>query len=272
MKKILYILLAATAMLFTACEEVVDADVTTAPPRLVVEGNLDWVKGTDGAVQTIKLTTTTGYYDTVIPPVSGATVFVTNSSNVVFTFAENPGTGLYVCNDFIPQIGETYVLTIQNDGQVYTATETMSAVPDITRVEQVNEGGFLGEDIEIRYYFNDFAGESNYYLSRVDTDVMAFPELDVNSDEFSEGNEMFEFFSDEDLVAGDVLGIRLHGISRRYYDYLNILLTAAGGSGSPFQPIPTAARGNLINQTDESNYAFGYFRACEVSALQYTVQ
>ncbi|KGO91915.1 DUF4249 domain-containing protein [Flavobacterium subsaxonicum] len=273
MKNIRYILLFLTAMLLTSCEEVVDVDLDTAAPRLVVEASIDWVKGTAGNRQIIKLTTTTGYYSTEIPKVSGATVFITNSSNTVFDFIEQEaGTGEYKCEYFAPVLGETYVLTVINGDQTYTATETMTAVPDITYTTQANDGGFLGEDVEIRYYWNDFPDQSNYYLSRFDAAVIPTPEYDVGSDEFFEGNEMFEFFSDEDLKPGDTISIKLYGISERYHDYMNILLAAAGGGGNPFQSVPTAATGNLINQTNESNYALGYFRVCEVSALQVTVQ
>jgi hypothetical protein len=272
MKNIHYILLTLFTLLFYSCEEVVNVDLDTAAPRLVVEASIDWVKGTSGREQTVKLTTTRGYYDTVIPVIEGATVFITNTAGVMFEFIEEAGTGNYNCTDFSAEIGETYVLTVITNGQTYTATETLSAAPVITRTEQINEGGFLGEDIEVRYYYNDFPGEDNFYLTRADAVVLPYPEYDLSSDEFTQGNEMFEFFSDEDLAPGHIISIKLYGISERYYQYMNILLESAGGGGNPFSAIPVAARGNVINQTNTSNYALGYFRASEVSALEYQVQ
>ncbi|TRW23844.1 DUF4249 domain-containing protein [Flavobacterium zepuense] len=272
MKNLKYILLILNILLLTSCEEVVDVDLDTAPPRLVVEASIDWEKGTSGTNQTIKLTTTTGYYDTVIPVVNGATVFITNSANTIFTFTETPGSGQYVCDNFYPELGETYTLTVISGGQTYTATETMMQSPDITYTTQAEEGGILGDEIEIRYYYNDIPDESNYYLTRATASVIPVPEYDLNSDEFSENNEMFEFFSDEDLKAGDVVNVKLYGISERYYEFMNILLEAAGGGGNPFQGVPTMARGNLLNQTDESNYALGYFRVCQVTNLDITIQ
>jgi hypothetical protein len=271
MRNLKYIILFLVAILLSSCEEVVDVDLDTAPPRLVVEASIDWVKGSAGNHQVVKLTTTTGYYSTVIPVVSNATVYITNSASTVFTFTETPGTGMYVCDNFFPLLGETYTLTVINGDQTYTATETMIEAPEITYTTQEDDGGFLGEDIEVRYYYNDFADEDNFYLSRIDAAVIPYPEYDVTSDEFYEGNEMFEFFSDEDLKSGDVLSIKLYGISERYHEYMNVLLAAAGGGGNPFQSVPTMATGNLVNQTNESNYALGYFRVCEVSTLEYTV-
>lgn len=272
MKNLKYILFLFTTLLFISCEEVVDVDLNTAPPRLVVEASIDWIRGTDGQQQTVKLSRTRGYYDNAIPTVSGATVTITSNAGTVFNFVEEAGTGKYVCNNFQPAINQTYVLTVIDNGQTYTATEKMYAAPIITRTAQTDAGGFLGEDIEMRFYWNDFPDEDNYYLSRIDANVLPFPEYDVNNDEFFRGNEMFELFFDEDLVAGDSIDIKLFGISQQYHDYMNVLLEAAGGGGNPFSAVPVAARGNVINQTNNANYALGYFRVCEVGSLTYIVQ
>ena len=124
MKKILYIIAILTTVLTSSCEDVVHVDLDTAKPRLVIDGSLQWQKGTVGNDQKIKLSTTTGYYDTTIPSVSGALVSVTNSDNVTFTFTEEvPGSGIYLCHNFVPEIDKTYVLTVVLNGETYNATE-----------------------------------------------------------------------------------------------------------------------------------------------------
>jgi hypothetical protein len=261
------------SLIFTSCEEVVDIDLQTAPPKLVVNASINWVKGTNGSVQKIKLTTTTGYYDTTIPVVSGATVFVTNSTNVIFNFAEATGTGEYICTNFVPQVNETYVLTIISNGETYTATEKLYGVPDIQNIVQNNNGGFLGDEIEVRFFFPDNALEDNYYLTRFDTDVIPFPEYEVFDDRFFEGNDNFGLFSNEDLKQGDVLNMKLYGVSERFFDYMTILLSVSnGGGGGPFQTPPATVKGNVVNQTNKSNIALGYFRLSEVSERSYTIQ
>jgi hypothetical protein len=274
MKNIKYILLVITGLLLTSCEEVVELDLDTAAPRLVVEASIDWIKGTDGSQQKVKLTTTAGYYDEEVPVVSGATVFITNSTNTIFDFTETPGTGEYVCDNFVPQIGETYVLTVMHDGETYTASETLYAAPDITNVIQDDEGGFLNEDIEIRFFFMDNGLEENYYLAKFNAEVMPYADYDVLEDEFFQGNEMFDFIDHEDFKPGQVVGIKLFGISQRYSEYMNkIISMVEGGAGSgPFQTPPVNVRGNLVNQTKESNFALGYFRLGEVDTVDYTIQ
>ena len=71
----------------------------------------------------------------------------------------------------------------------------------------------------------------------------------------------------------DVLNFTLHGISERYYNYLNILLNIAGSDGGgPFNSPPATVRGNFVNQTNPDNFAFGYFSLSEIDTKTYTVQ
>ena len=74
MRKIYYLLLVFMSLFITACEDVVDLDIPTSPPRLVVDASILWIKGYTGQHQTTRLTTTTGFYDTIIPTVKAAKV------------------------------------------------------------------------------------------------------------------------------------------------------------------------------------------------------
>ena len=83
MKNIQYISVLILSLFLFSCEEVVNVDLDTAAPRLVVDAGINWEQGTDGAIQKIKLTTTTNYYSSNIPIVTGATIFVKNISKLV---------------------------------------------------------------------------------------------------------------------------------------------------------------------------------------------
>lgn len=273
MKNIQYILMLLLALFFTSCEEVVDVDLNTAAPRLVIDASINWYKGTPGNEQKIKLTTTTGYYDTVIPVVSGAQVFITNSTNDVFTFIENPDTGEYLCTGFVPVINQTYLLTVISEGQTYTAEETLKATPTIKdNISQNNEGGFSGTDIELKFFFDDNGAENNSYLTKTTASIHPFPDYDVFDDEFFQGNEMMGIYIDEYLKAGDQMQFTIYGVSERYKNYMDILLNASEGDGGPFQTTPSNVRGNIINQTNMDNFALGYFRLSEADTKAYTIQ
>ncbi len=265
------ILFLLTALL-TSCEDVIKVDLETAAPRLVIDGSIQWQKGTLGNEQQIKLSTTTGFYDSTIPTVSGASVLVTNSDNVVFNFIETtPNTGVYNCSTFVPELDETYVLTVILNGQTYTATETLKSVSPITTIEQKNNGG-LGNDIEIKSFFDDPANIENYYMFRYKSNIAVIPTFEVDDDELGDGNQNFGLYMNEDIGTGDQLDITIYGISKRYYEYMNKLLLISVGSNGPFSTPPATIRGNIINETNADNYALGYFNLSETDVKNYVIQ
>lgn len=273
MKKIQLFLVIAMAVLFNGCEDVIDVDLNTAPPKLVIEATINWYKGTSGNEQKIKLTTTTNYYDRVMPKVSGATVFIKNSSNITFNFTENPNTGEYFCSNFLPVINETYTLTVINNGQTYTATETLKPVSPITKITQNNLGGFDGKTIEIKAYFNDPATEDNYYLFGYKYQNPLVNNYYAGEDTFFQGNEFFSASQNDELKAGDKITITHFGISKTYSNYIKVLVSIAGSSnGAPFQSPAATVRGNIINTTNFDNYSLGYFSLSEADTKNYEVQ
>lgn len=273
MKKAILLIVLLNSLFFISCEDVVDVDLDTAAPKLVIEAAINWEKGTTGKQQTIKLTTTTGYFDNVIPTVSGAFVSIQNSTGQQFYFKEIQKTGRYMCNDFIPKINETYTLTINNGKNTYTATETLKAVAPITRIEQNNEGGFTGKDIEVRAYYNDPPDEDNFYLYKYLYSNKITSNYYVDEDKFFQGNEFFSVSDDEDLKPGDEIEITHIGISKQYYNYMSILVSIAGSNiGGPFQSPPATVKGNIINTTDKADYPLGYFSLSEKQTKKFKIE
>ena len=261
------------AVFTSSCEDVIDVNLETAAPKLVVYASIQWKKGTLGNEQKIRLSTTTGYFDSVIPTVSGADIRITNSDNTVFTFTEISNTGEYKCSDFVPVIDQEYVLTIQLNGQTYTATETLKSVSPFTSIAQKNDGGFTGEEIEIKSFFNDPPDADNYYMVKFKSSILAIPSYDIFDDSFTQGNENFGLYINEDIKTGDNLDITLFGISKRYFEYMRKLTAVAGSaSGGPFATAPASVRGNIVNQTDSKNFAFGYFNLSETDYRNYVVE
>ena len=271
MKKILYIALLCT--FYYACEDVIDVNLNEAEPRLVIEASINWYKGTAGNEQRIKLSLTAPFFDDTIPPANGATIQITDSNNNTFNFIEEDDTGIYINNDFIPVIDDTYNLTITYNGDVYTASETLKSVVPIDFVEQIDDGGFTGDDIEIKTYFTDPANITNYYFFEYISDIPVVPTLDVLDDEFIDGNQIFAYYTEEDLESGDEVIMRHFGVSQQFYEFMFILLQQGSDQGGgPFETQPATVRGNCINTTNPDNYPFGYFRLSEVAELVYTVE
>lgn len=271
MKKLLALFLISA--IFTSCEDVIQVDLETAETRLVIDASINWQKGTAGNEQQIKLSLTAPYFNATVPPATGATISITDTNGNTFNFAEEGNTGIYKNSTFIPEIAAGYTLTINYNDEVYTATETLTSVSPIEFVEQKNDGGFTGDEIEIKAFYTDPENVENYYLFEFIKPATNTINLEVYDDEFTDGNQIFAFYSDEDLLSGEQLEIRNYGISSRTYEYLNILLQQTDDeSGDPFETQPATVRGNCINQTNPSHYPLGYFRISEADVFTYTIQ
>lgn len=272
MKKIITLL--TLLILATSCEDVINVDLNTSEPKLVIEASINWYKGTIGNEQYIKLTLTAPYFDTSVPPANGAQISITDTNNNNnYDFVEDSNTGIYKNNTFQPILNETYNLTIIYEGETFTATETLKPVASIDYVEQNNNGGFSGNETELKAFYTDPEDEENYYFFEFKSDIPVIPSLEVYTDEFTNGNQIFGFYTEEDLETNDLVTIRNYGISERFYEYMFILLQQNNeDGGAPFQTQPATIRGNCINQTNPENFPLGYFRVSEVDELIYSVQ
>ncbi|WP_445457489.1 DUF4249 family protein [Flavobacterium sp. HNIBRBA15423] len=261
-----------TLLTMLACEDVVNIDLDTAAPKLVIDAAIKWEKGTTGNEQIIRLTTTGGFYDNQIPAVSGATVFITDDTST-YDFIENLGTGNYICANFNPVLNKTYTLTVIYNGQIYNATDTLYPTPNIETIEQTTTTGFGGEEnIQVKFFYQDNGAEDNFYLIGFKNNNISFPEYGVVDDEFFQGNQMFGLYID-DLQPNDQLTLSLQGISSRHANYMDKLLNIAGtDGGNPFTTAPATLRGNIINQTNPDNFPYGYFSLGEVDTEDYVIQ
>lgn len=256
-------------MTLSSCEEVVDINLQESESRLVVEASIIWNKESNGNTQIINLTTTTPFFDSDISPAENATIEIRAESGEIYKFNEvNPG--IYLTSDFLPELNKEYQLNIQYNNEFYTATERMIAVVDIEEIEQTNNGGFSGNDIELKAYYNDPPEINNFYKFNFFFEGVT---IQIYEDEFTDGNRTFAYFSNEDLKMGDQVIFEIQGISERFYEYLFILRSQAGqNNGGPFQTQPTTVRGNIINETNPDNFAFGYFRLSQVNQFNFTIQ
>ncbi len=255
-----------------SCTDAVDVDVPNGGSRLVVEASINWEKGTSGQTQTIKLSQSTAFFDSNPEvPVTGAMVMVTKDNDgMQFTF-EDQNNGDYITTDFEPEIDQSYTLEIFYNGQTYTATETLMSVTDINNVEQTLEGDDDEEEIQLKVFFDDPVNSNNYYLGEFNSSVNPLLTLEALSDEFTDGNENFIEFDNEELVAGATVDISIYGISESYYNYISILIDQSSGNDGPFQTTPVQLKGNCINPDNLNEEVLGYFRLSEVVKTTYTI-
>lgn len=255
-----------------SCEKVIDVPLDNSEPRLVIDAVIRWQKGTVGNEQVIKLSLTNNFYSNEIIPASNAIVTITDSNGVEYLFNQILNTEDYVCLNFNPVVNETYTLVVQYEGEIYTSTNTLLATPSITHVEQDIIDTFGEDIIQIKFFYQDDASTTDYYLAGVINPNKQVPEFGILDDEFSQGQELFGYYASSETESGSDLILSIQSMNYQFYDYMNKLLPIASSDGNPFATPTGTLRGNIVNETNFDNYALGYFHLAETDIITYTVE
>ena len=268
MKKI-YLFSILAMLIFTSCEKVVDIDVPSIEPKLIIDASFDVMFDQNPVVANtvVKLTLSADYFDDEIPTVTNATVFLTNlSDSSILIFSDTNSDGNYKpINSFIPADDVEYELTVIYDNETYKGKATKVKSTVINNIEQGDDTLFSGDEIEIETSFTDDGTKENYYLFNFDYNNYVTIE-----DQFLNGSEYnFSYYIDMDEIElPSTVIIKLSGITKEYYTYFTILVNQSGqNGGGPFQSIPSSLLGNMINTTNENNFPLGYFHISETDTF-----
>ena len=267
MKNTIYCILAGFCLFFTSCEEVIELDLNTTDPQIVIEGFI-----TDGeGPYSVLISKTVDFYDpNTFPPQTDAVVHITDDQGHVESLTET-SPGIYETSTLQGKRGVSYTLAVQTEGQEYTAT---SRIPEQRIFIDSITTGYKSQSIfqDAGYYatayFNDPPDTADYYRLQVlvNGEVYVFDtdddeDEDGNSgtqdsnfwllrDKFTNGNvQDYEF--PHRLEPGDTFEVRLQHIDRQTYDYYRTLVDVISGN--------TLAPSNPI--TNWNNGALGYFGA-----------
>jgi hypothetical protein len=268
MKK-LYILSVLLILLFTSCEKVVEIDVPSIDPKLIIDASFEvFFNNSPITAKTIvKLTSSADYFDEIIPPVTNATVFLTNLlNNTIIIFSDENADGNYEpIIPFIPADNIAYELTVIYENETYKGSATKVKSTPFTDVFQGDETLFSGKETELKVSFVDAPIVENYYLFDFSKNLFLTIE-----DRFFNGSEYnFSFFyQEEELELPETVTVKMSGISKDYFSYFRVLVSQSGqNSGGPFESVPSSLLGNMINKTNENNFPLGYFHISETDTF-----
>ncbi|QTE22685.1 DUF4249 family protein [Polaribacter cellanae] len=252
-------------LFFASCEKVVDIDVPTIPPKLIIDASFEVFFDENPVIANtiVKLKLSADYFDETIPVVTNATVFLTNlSDNTIINFADVNLDGNYKpTSSFIPQDNIEYELTVIHNNQTYKGKATKVKSTVINYVNQGNRTLFTGDEIELKTSFTDDGAKENFYLFN-----FGFNNYVTIEDKFLNGSEYnFSYYIDMEKVAlPSTLVVTLSGVTKEYYSYFRVLIDQSGqNAGGPFQSVPSSLLGNMINTTNENNFPLGYFHIGE---------
>ena len=268
MKKI-YIYTILTVLLFSNCEKVVDIDVPTIEPKLIIDASFEVLfnESPVTANVSVKLKLSTDYFDDTIPTVSDAIVFLTNTTNgSVINFSDVNLTGNFApIINFIPKDAIEYELTVIYKSETYKGNATKVKSTQIDSAIQGDETLFSGKEIEVKVAFKDNVDNENYYLFNFTNNLF----LPLEDRFFNGTNYNFSFFyQEEEIEVPTNVTVTMAGITKDYFTYFRILQNQSGTSGGgPFQSVPSSLLGNVINTTNEANFPLGYFHISETDTI-----
>lgn len=268
MKK-LYIFSVLLLLFFTNCEKVINVDVPSIEPKLIIDAAFEVLFDENPVVAntTVKLSLSADYFDDSIPAVTNATVFLTNlTDNTIIPFSDLNTDGNYEpVTSFIPADDIEYELTVIYNNETYKGNATKIKSTPFTEVIQGDETLFSGEETELKITFKDEPIVENYYLFDLDNDLF----LSIDDRFFNGSDYNFSFFyQEDDIELPAIVNLKMSGITKEFYTYFEILVNQSGqNSGGPFQSVPSSLLGNMINITNEDNFPLGYFHISETDTF-----
>jgi len=249
----LYTILCLSLML-SACTKVIDLKLGNDSGKLVIEANVT----NASAPQIIKLSKNVAFTTTnTYPPVSGATVTVTDQTGQVYAFTEGVS-GTYTNGQLKSIAGYTYTMSVLTGGTTYNASSKMPDSVAIDSVTSKNNTFSSGSKPtkEISVHYHDPAGVANYYRCVMSVNGVQVKDIFAFDDEFNDGLSVSEVLreNDVDIYAGDTIKVEMQCLDKPIYTYwFTLSQQSANGPGGSVTPSNAP--------TNISPVSLGYFSA-----------
>jgi hypothetical protein len=280
-----------------ACEDVIDPKLEKADPIMTVDA---WLVSKPGE-QLIQLTWSVAYDDNdeYPPGVKGATVSVLDNEGKMYEFIEDSQkiNGTYVWkpvgSEVFGKIGNTYTLTINYNGETFSATSKINPVPAVDSIafEYVNDDPMFAEGYRAEFWGNDLTGEGNTYwiktykngtLLNKPSEINIAYDAGISTNTQNDGkvflppirlainpNDVDD--NDKRLPAyrsGDSVYVEINSITLSAYNYLNEVITNTNrqtGVGSLFSTAMSNVSTNVTNNDTKGSPVVGFFNTAAAS-------
>lgn len=246
-KYIVYIVMLGLAISFNSCEKMVDLELNSIEPQLVIDAAIE-----DGKVCVVKLSLTQDYFERGSAQyVSGAKVYL-SFQNGMATGEEQlfeTAKGIYT-SVMQGTIGYTYTLKVVVNDKEYKSTAT---IPHSVPIDKLY---IYSLELDGKYWFNpcvafyDPVDVANYYYYILTINDKKMSNIYVDDDIYSNGiyhNRLLIFDKaendDEDLKYGDDVEVELQSIDEGAFVFFQSLNSIASGGGT--NPIGNISGGVL---------------------------
>jgi uncharacterized protein DUF4249 len=246
----LYLSIIALIILGTSCQKVIDINLNSVSPAIVIIGNINDQPGPYAV--TLSQTVNFGSLNS-FPAISGAFVSISDNTGIIDTLKEvNPG--IYLTKKTVGAVGRTYNLTVIANGQTYTSSSTIPSAITFDTLEVIQRINSFRHDTSLTAQagFQDPGVILNYYRFIETRNDTLLSDIHVLDNEYTSGHFIdYIIRTDTSLAIGDSVKIEMQCIDKGTYQYLNTFREASGSTNvTPANPI-----------SNISNNALGYFSA-----------
>ena len=234
------LLLAALTLFSVSCTKVIDIDLNSGDPKIVVEGFV-----TEGeTVHTVTITRTLNFdEDQAFPTIDNAIVTITDDQGTTQILTPM-GQGKYETAAYLGVSGRTYTITATVDGATFTASST---IPQIVEIDSLYVQTFMfgptviNTLVPARY---DQAGVANYYQFNIYDNGVRVEGINLMDDQFTDGNYDVQPLFGGELETGDTAVVEMFGIDKPVYKYFYALAQNTQGA-TPANPTSNFTGGCL---------------------------
>lgn len=274
MKRCVYLFsIIAVLATITSCEDVIEVDLPTEAPRLIIDAliRVDTLQTT--TLVTIKVSETNSFFES-LPPANLQQITLVNldfplgGTDPPVLNEETSGTGIYTRlfpTEYLTR-GRLF-LQVDFEDKFFVANAQFVPVVPIDSLENGDGILFDENDTEVIVTITDASDRDDFYLFD-----FGFGNYLVTEDEFYQGQEFsFSYYYEEELIAGDEVEVSVMGLDQDFSQYMDKLIEQSEGSFGPFETPSITVKGNFINATnidnegtfdntgDVNNFALGYF-------------
>ena len=294
MKKSILLLLVVYAL---GCEMTIHPELESPAEILVVDAWLIHNK----QEQVVKLSKSQGYFEDQDPePITGALVKVLDqTSGVVYNFAETDLGYRYTADSTFGVIGHEYQLSIEVEGDSFSAKARLGAVPAVDSVvfsHNPEDFNILSDYYSAEFFATDLQGDGNtYWIKTWKNGILLNKPSEINiayDAGFGAGQQVdgvvFHKSIRRDFInpleeredranyyyppydIGDSVYVEIHSIDQVAYDYLVAVKTQTDRPGgfSELFAVPLSNVITNVQRTDRnsSTPVAGFFNVAAVSA------
>lgn len=243
------------------CEEVIDVDLNSATPKIVIEGSLM----DDGSNTFVKISKTTDYFNPgIYPQVSNASVQISDTKGNKYNLHEvEPG--YYETDEIVPEDNETYTMIVNAEGETYEASSTFEKPMSIDSIWYKKGDSFDTEadGYTVSFLFQDHPEKRDYARAKLYVNGIHESEgLATYRDNLTNGKqiEYEQYLSDTTVTVGDKITLELITLDKYAYNYFNVYGSIMNNGGEMFGASSTDNPPSNI-----SNGALGFFGAYGVA-------